>query len=458
MRNYTSRFFPRPHRLSLILLWTAFAACLALRGWYVFYNGPLGHLFSDPGRHWENGQFFFSPKIMGSIDPLAYQFWLWALQWVDHEREYVVLAGTAVLSMALPFFWLKALRELLPWRWALAGAIVIGFMPSLFLIYSYFMSETLLLSLAACGFWLALRALRTRDMPTLAALVLVWSVAAYTRLAALPLAALCLLAVATALTWPKRAALVAATGLCFGALAYPACWHSGRQLNFCAPFGMGYINAAYRGSAARTIEFHVPNKGGWWFSSPSLATPPFAPFSDWNSSREGTRRMTIDTANGRKDWETTLRAMQEHDPGLPWITDKSENAIVLFFGPSWPDGNLAYTWGWLSYWNRWLWLPLTVAVALLMLKVRPALRDGLIPLSGIVLIALLLVQTSGVMEGRYRKPAEPLLIAGAVVLLHRLRSARPREQALGAVAHAESRNGSAATPSATERAIIPAKI
>jgi len=55
--------------------------------------------------------------------------------------------------------------------------------------------------------------------------------------------------------------------------------------------------------------------------------------------------------------------------------------------------------------------------------VRPTVRDGLIPVCALALIVLLLVQTNGVMEGRYRKPAEPLLIAGAFILVHRLRTA-----------------------------------
>ena len=74
----------RSHPYLLGMLWAIFAACLAIRFWYVFYNGPLNHLFSDPGRHWINGMRFFWPHIMGSIDPFMYQFWLRALQWLDH--------------------------------------------------------------------------------------------------------------------------------------------------------------------------------------------------------------------------------------------------------------------------------------------------------------------------------------------------------------------------------------
>ena len=49
------------------------------------------------------------------------------------------------------------------------------------------------------------------------------------------------------------------------------------------------------------------------------------------------------------------------------------------------------------------------------------MRDGLIPFAALALIGLLLVQTNALPEGRYRKPAEPLLIAGAFILVHRLR-------------------------------------
>jgi len=403
-------------------------ACLIIRFCYVFYNDPLHHIFSDPGRHWINGKRFFWPHIMGSIDPFVYQFWLRALQWFDRGTGYVVLAGAGMLSVALPFLWFKALRELLPLSWALVAATVIGFMPSLFMIYSYFMNETLLLTLLACGFWLTLRAMRTKDWPTLLAFALAWATAGYTRIVALPLAGLCFVVLATTLPWRKTAGLAAAMGVAFGVFAYPACWHSATNLNYCAPFGSTYFNAIYRASSAKTMKMKIVGQSDWDFSSPSMYTQPLAPISDWQWSRAGTYVMQIDPSNGREDWETMLHAIQEYGPGLPWLDDKIENAIMLFFDPSWPDDNQTYAWGWLGYWNRWLWVPLTVAVGLGMLKVRPGRRDALVPFAGLMLMALLLVQTNAVMEGRYRKPAEPLLIAGAFVLLHRLRTATKRSQ------------------------------
>jgi len=407
-------------------LWIAFIACLAVRGACVYFNGPLEHLFSDPYRHWENGARFLAPRIMGSIDPFAYQLWLRVLQWLDRGTHIVVLGGTAALSMALPFCWYKALRELLPAAWALAGATVIGFMPSLVVIYSYFMNETLLLTLCACGFWLALRAMRTASVPTLWALALVWAGASYTRLAAVPLAAMCVVAVALVLPWRLRAVLAAAIGIGFGVLAIPACWHSSLNLNFCAPFGADYLNNAYRVSGARAITLRVPLQREITFISPAMFDEPLAPMSDWESKRRGTRLITIDPARGRADWEMALSEIRDAGSQLSWWDDKAENALMLFFDPSWPEWDRADAWWRLSLWNRWLWFPLALTVALALARVRPPPREALLPLAGLALLALLLVQTTGVMEGRYRKPAEPLLIAGAVVLLHRLWGARRR--------------------------------
>jgi hypothetical protein len=410
-------------RVGHTALWVAFAACVAFRAWHVFHNSPLDHLFSDPHRHWHNGRYFFWPSVMGSIDPIGYQVWLKALQWADPGSGIVVLAATGALSAALPAFYLLALREVLPIAWALAGALAIGFMPSLLTIYSFFMTETLLLTVAACGFWLTLRAMRTPSFPMLAGIALAWAVAAYTRLAAVPLAALCFVALACTLRWRKTLALAAAYFACFGAIALPACWHSTRNLNFCAPFGSTYFAEIVRASSFETMRMQVVNRGEWEFISPSLLAPPLEPLSDWRSLRSGIGTFTVDLAHGRRDWEEALRTFRERGPRLPWTDDRIENAVMLFFDRSWPDADdLDSVWGRLNGWTRWLWLPLTLAVALLAVRARPSLRVGLIPYAALALVALLLVQGAAVMEGRYRKPVEPLLIAGAFILVHRVRS------------------------------------
>ena len=55
-------------RVEHALRW-ALGAAMLMRLLFPFYDSPLNHLFSDPGRHWENGLYFLHPNIMGSGDP-----------------------------------------------------------------------------------------------------------------------------------------------------------------------------------------------------------------------------------------------------------------------------------------------------------------------------------------------------------------------------------------------------
>jgi hypothetical protein len=50
-----------------------------------------------------------------------------------------------------------------------------------------------------------------------------------------------------------------------------------------------------------------------------------------------------------------------------------------------------------------------------------------LPISGLAVFALLAVQSEGTMEGRFRKPLEPIFLAAAIVMAYR---SRHREQAL----------------------------
>src|SRR5208282_3959549 len=131
----------------------AFGALLLGRLLFPFFNSPLDHLFSDPGRHWDNAQRFLHPGIMGSNDPFAYQLWLYLLQQFAHGNYPTVLLGCGFLCAAMPYGWYRALRELRPRASALGGALIIGLIPGSISIYAYFMTETLLLTLLGFGFW-----------------------------------------------------------------------------------------------------------------------------------------------------------------------------------------------------------------------------------------------------------------------------------------------------------------
>jgi hypothetical protein len=82
--------------------------------------------------------------------------------------------------------------------------------------------------------------------------------------------------------------------------------------------------------------------------------------------------------------------------------------------------------GWLSVWSRWLWCPLILIVASGALRRQFRGADWLLAGSALALLAYFVVQGAGVMEGRYRKPLEPLIVAAAVVLGYRSRRSPDR--------------------------------
>src|ERR1039457_6531831 len=106
-----------------------FGLLLLVRLLYPFFNSPLGHLFSDPQRHWENGESFLHPTIMGSSDPFLYQLWIYLLRQIAHGTAPTVLLGCGLLCAAMPYGWYRTLREVQPKSRALLGALLIGLVP-----------------------------------------------------------------------------------------------------------------------------------------------------------------------------------------------------------------------------------------------------------------------------------------------------------------------------------------
>ena len=401
----------------------AFGTVLVLRLLFPFFNSPMTHLFSDPLRHWNNGMQFLHPDLMAGDDPFLYQAWLAALQWVSRS-DAAINFGCAVLCVLMPYGWYRALREILPKTWALGGAALIGLWPSGLAIYAYFMNETLLLALLGVGFWATFRARRKRTLSAYALAGLIWSCAAFTRTVAVPLA---LLAVGYLLLMQPsklRGSLIA-LGL-LALLLIPAAWHSRAGVGFVAPLGNLYLNEIYAESGNRDINIDAGAAGSYVFSSPSFYNPAFYPFSNWVSERSGAFDIHVNLAKGSSDWRSELKRAREQRTYPRW-RQRWDDFLFLLFAQSWPDNDRSTVSGWLSVWNRWLWLPLVLTVAWGVLRGRFYGREWLLPICGVGVFALLSLQSEGTMEGRFRKPLEPIFLAAAVVMLYR---SRHREQAL----------------------------
>jgi hypothetical protein len=380
---------------------------------YPFFNSPLQHLFSDPLRHWENGERFLHPTVMGSSDPYLYQLWLFLLQQTTQGSGPWVLLGCGVLCAAMPYGWYRALRELLPKKRALTGALLIGLIPESFNIYAYFMNETLLLTLLGFCFWLTLRAHRRRTLGAFAVAALVWLCAGFTRTVALPMAAGCLawLWVTQPQRFPK-----ALTGVGLVLLfAIPAGLHARERLGFFAPFGNLNFNEIYSAGGTREIAVNYGPDGSYHFGCPSFYNPTYYPWSNWTTDRSGVVSIAIDLTRGRADWMAEKkRVLQQR--AFPRWRQRWEDFQYIAFGQSWPNSDRGSIFGWLTLWTRWLWAPVIALVGGAVWQGRYRGTAYLLPVCGLGTLALLLMQTEGVMEARYREPIDAILVAAAMLI------------------------------------------
>jgi len=396
-----------------------FGLLLLARLLFPFFDAPFDHLFSDPLRHWQNGERFMHPDIMGSSDPFLYQLWLYSLQRVARGAMPAVLLGCGVLCAAMPYGWYRALRELQPKVRALSGALIIGLVPESVSIYAYFMNETLLLSLMGFCFWFTLRCYRKRTVAAFALAGAFWLCAAFTRTVAAPIAFGCLLWLWSAQSRRIANALVV-LGLAL-ALAVPAGLHARARLGFFAPLGNLYLNEIYRISGMRDIAINFGPQGQYQFGAPSFYIPTFYPFSEWTTERTGTVHIAIDLRGGRAAW-VAEKARVAQQRTFPMWKQRWEDLQYLLFGQSWPDSDHSDVIDCLTVWTRWIWSPLVVVVAWAALTRRYRGRAWLLPLCALGMLALLMLQSEGVMEARYRKPVDAIFLCAALVMTSRKKS------------------------------------
>ena len=397
----------------------AFGAVLLARLLYPFFNSPLAHLFSDPLRHWENGARFWNPDLIGAGDPYLYQLWIHLLRTWSGDSPPVVQLACGLLCAAMPYGWYRALRELVPRRIAYIGAIVIGLAPSLLAIYAYFMNETLLLSLSGFAFWASFRAARKRTLGAYVGASALWTATVFTRSVVLPMALLCV-----GLLWlqskprPTKA-VISTLILCVAAVT--AGMHGMGRLNFFAPFGNVYLQEAYSYSGKRDYAIEVPGQGSWVFGSPAFYNPSLYPFSNWLTDRTGTVYIRIDVAHGRADW-VAERDRVARERTFSWLTQYKEHTIYLLLGQPWPANDPASSVAWLGLWLRWLWPPIIAFVAWGAIRRHFTGWEWLLPLAALGTLVLLAIEPMAIMEGRYRMPVDPILLASAILLWHRTRT------------------------------------
>jgi hypothetical protein len=198
----------------------------------------------------------------------------------------------------------------------------------------------------------------------------------------------------------------------------PLSYREHQFIGLWSPYGSSDFNEIYARSGKRSVELHLTRDGAFWyyiFQSPSIGSHPLAPFSQWESSRTGSVCISVDLGQGAKDWNQTLA---QSAVGFPrGLALRGENIIFLLFGESWPDNNPAQFSARLSRPMRWVWLPLALLLLAACIWKRRLLRDHwLLPSLLLVWFVFQGLSLIAVDEGRYRKPAEGMLISFAVVL------------------------------------------
>lgn len=407
-------------RIKYLLL----ALCL-LRFFLPFYISPLGdNLASDMRwKYWHNGINFFDQSYVGAISPKLYQLWIFFIYHISQGNGWGILFFTGLLCAIMPWLWYKAFREIFSGNISAIIAIIIAITPSLLFIYSYLMGETLFLVLLPLSFWLSFRAVRKKQVIPFMLAVLCWMLVSHTRIIALPLA---LVMIIYMFFYQERKflAILMASSIIIAMVILPGI-HSKRVINVFAPFHFTLPNQIYR--KAGTISYsYLTEKEGHSFFCPSSRVNPLAPFFEYKSYRKNENyHFQIDTRKGLEDW---LRAYKEVDDNYSWnqyLGDLRDNFVYLIFAPSWPDAHDGpYHWTKsLNFHTRWMWPPLIFLILIFtpfMFRKLSDQRHILILILTYLLLILLIFQTAGVMEGRFRKPIEPLIIISSAIIVLRL--------------------------------------
>lgn len=397
-----------------------------------FIHNPIDHIWSDPGRWWEYASSGIDTPPLALIDAPFYQAWLSFIAKITLDIPELTALYSALLSAITPWLWYKFLREILDSkRLALLGWALISLNPSWIGIYSYFMTETLLLPLMGLGLWLSFRSMRKKELNSFLLAVLIWTIAGMTRGVVAPIAT-----VITLFVWLQQdnkivSAVLASffVSIVLGLSGF----RTYTKIGLFSPIGIPTMNQVYARSGAQEINIHLESKkkGTYFiygFGSPSINEQPFSPISNWSSNRTGKVVMNIDLDLGYTSWrQEKERLLKESSPDLMQL--QAENIILLFFGSSWPDNNPNYFFDKLSNLTLFIWAPLFIIVISLLTK---SIRQGHKRYNLPILIALLLwfivqgLTLISVNEGRYRKPIEALLIAGLLLSTQKRGKPDPR--------------------------------
>jgi len=404
---------------------------LILRFIFPFFFNPMDNLYGDSLYHWESGKNLLNPKVIDGIDPKLFQLYTAILFLISQENYYIVAFVTGLLCASMPFFWYKAIREISSRNISLIAAIIISLCPTLLFIYGYFMNETILLNMMAIASWMTLRALRKKDNKSFIYAVLFLILASLSRSIAIPL----MLAGILFLLYKSEEKLKKSffVVIIMISLLIPAGIHSYKAINIFAPFGYHGLIEIYRKSGSLGLSCKTEKDNYLMMGNAIPGKQPLEPLYTYNSPRsKDFYQWSINTENGRKDWEKTLKSI---DYGLDnYLLDTKENILFFLFGYSWPETSVP-SWklrdvatnpaiypnilnGYLENY-RWLW-SIYIIIMFVGIFIVSNKTYKIFILGTFVYIAALILQDTALVTGRFRKPLEPFIIISMIFTLHKI--------------------------------------
>ncbi len=400
--------------LSVKNLRVVFIFVLLLRFLFPFYHNPINALFSDPGRHWNNGlTFVSSPGLFNAIDPKLYQIYIYLLQQISNNgnNHSIIALFTGLLCASFAYFWFRFAKEILPKKHAYILAIIVGLFPTFIGIYAFFMTETIFLNMLGLVLWLSFRAVRKGNLRSASIAVIMLCMFTLTRLTALPIA-LFLFAVIL-IDHRSRIrllfislAIITPVMLCSGLYSYKI-MHVFVPIQFSKASQVNYL------SNNKPISYQT-QLGRFIFASPSFYTRTSEPLFSYKSSRlTQPYFFNVDLTKGNEDWDSEIKKLKSQLTFGSSLNKKFENAVYLLFAPVWPTSSELATqplYKRICYHSRWIWFPLILFIILSTPFTKSGHSHSLLIFLTFVMLVLMFVQGMNIFEGRYRLPLEPLIL------------------------------------------------
>jgi len=396
---------------------------IVFRFLYPFLVNPMNHLFSDPGRHYQN--IFpadFDKTAESILDPPLPQLWLRAALALFTDTKCGVALYFALLCVSTPWFWYRWAREVFPnKRQALIFFAVLVLLPSWLGIYSYFMDETLVLPLLGLALWFSWRAMRKNTVGSVLIATFLWGLTLSTKLN-MVFELIIVFPYLLFSFWQhsgNRIKTYVTTIFCLLMLfacylIFPLWTYLGIGSAWLFPVGSGATARSYYLSGCRTVRAAFTRNGKIFkesaeFASPAVFEDTFEPLFDWVTCRSGLYTVKIPC-----DQKISFIVPAPNPSLSKRLNYMAESALHFFCAASWPDTSNDDFVQIAQADMRWIWSLLTLFVVILSIRKKQMKQLLIVLCLGTAL--LYIACGCAIIEGRYRKPWEGIVIAAFIFL------------------------------------------